>query len=251
VRDYCSGFYSKSGNLYGTTQEGGIGGGTVFKIAPDGTKTILYNFCSHADCIDGAGPYADMVFDKHGNLYGTASAAGSYGYGVVFKLAPDGTETVLHSFAGGSDGAEPVASPLRDKKGNLYGTTFLGGKCGGGTVFKIQPDGTESVLHIFCGHVDGAEPESALIMDRKGNLNGTTAYGGGSANCEYGCGTVFEVSLNGTETVLHVFKGRRDGAWPSAGLVEQGEIFYGTTGGGGSPYWCSGVGCGTIFEIAQ
>jgi uncharacterized repeat protein (TIGR03803 family) len=123
-----------AGNLYGTTYYGGAyGAGTVYKLAPDGTLTLLYSFNSS----DGANPSAGVMQDSAGNLYGTTSGGGAYGAGTVYKLAPSiGALTVLHTFDG-SDGANPTAGVIRDSAGNLYGTTSSGGTSGGGTVFQL------------------------------------------------------------------------------------------------------------------
>ena len=160
---------------------------------------MLYFFCTQPDCADGYGSFDSLILDQKGNLYGTTPGGGSDGYGAVFKLAPDGTETVLYSFMGGNDGAAPFAGLLTDKKGNFYGTTADGGgsdSCyyGCGTVFKLAPDGTETVLYRFCSQLecaDGTEPSDSLIVDKKGNLYGTTEQGGdGGAN---GGGIVFKL----------------------------------------------------------
>jgi len=134
------------GNLYGTTSSGGShSNGTVFRVSPTGEEKILYNFCSTAGCSDGAAPLSYLIADRQGNLYGTTANGGTNNYGVVFKLAPNRTETVLYRFSGGSDGANPEAGLAMDSEGNLYGTTYQGGDlsfCGGsgcGTVYKVTP----------------------------------------------------------------------------------------------------------------
>ncbi len=192
-----------SGNLYGTTWRGGTNDdGTVFKVAPDGTETVLYSFCSQANCTDGGVPFAGLHADSSGNLYGTTYSGGTNDDGTVFRLAPDGTETVLHSFAGGSDGAGPHAGLIGDSSGNLYGTTVNGGAEYSGTAFRVAPDGTETVLHsFFCSLAnnctDGALPYAGLIADSSGDLYGTTWLGGlSNAACDQylkGCGVVFEL----------------------------------------------------------
>ena len=256
-------------NLYGTTGYGGsagcddIGCGTVFEVAPDGAETVLYAFPGGAG---GTFPNSGVIMDKAGNLYGTTTEGGTVntncqgsGCGTVFKLAPNGTETVLYTFAGGSDGDTPQAGLIEDSAGNLYGTTSEGGNnsCtdgfGCGTVFKIAPDGTETTLYTFKGGTDGARPDSALIAGSAGNFYGETSEGGGTGCSGYGCGTVFELAADGTETVLHAFAGGNDGIGPSAGLImDKAGNLYGTTGGGGSGNCSIGedLGCGTIFEIA-
>lgn len=212
---------------------------------------VLYTFCSKANCSDGSGPEAGLIADQAGNLYGTTVGGGANGFGTVFRLAPDGTETVLYSFAAGGDGAYPHARLIMDGSGNFYGTTSGGGAggCGGsgcGTVFKLAPDGTETVLYVFGGGSDGGNP-NAVIMDKSGNLYGTTELGGGTGCYGSGCGTVFRLVPDGTETVLYAFTGGTDGGTPLAGLVmdDSGNLF-GTTEYGGSE---GIVPAGTIFEV--
>jgi uncharacterized repeat protein (TIGR03803 family) len=187
---YSGLIHDKAGNFYGTTEEGGsAGAGTIFKFAPGQGETVLYSFKSGND---GGYPVATLFLDKAGNLYGTTNGGGAGDFGTVFKLAPNGTETVLYSFQGGSDGAYPLSSLFEDASGNLYGTTG-GGDVGNdfGTVFKLAPNGTETVLYAFTGGSDGSQPQGGLIAnstDQKGALFGTTAYGGAN-----GYGTVFSV----------------------------------------------------------
>ena len=137
-----------SGNLYGTTLVGGsYSGGVVFKLSPSGTETVLYSFCSLPSCSDGANPFAGLIADRAGNLNGTTNfggTAGCGGCGVVSKLSPSGTETVLYSFCSlpsCSDGAAPAAGLIADSSGNLYGTTTYGGASGIGVVFKLSGTG--------------------------------------------------------------------------------------------------------------
>lgn len=215
------------GNLYGTTTAGGAYGfGTVFKLDTSGEETLLYSFAGGAD---GANPYSSgLIQDASSNLYGTTQGGGS-GYGVVFKLDTTGNETVLHSFTGGADGAnpDPYGRLIKDAKGNLYGTTYGGGS-GYGVVFKLDPAGSETVLHSFTGGADGANPEAGLTQDTAGNLYGTT-YGGGS-----GYGVVYKLDPTGKETVLHTFTGETDGRYPSGTLVrDTAGNLYGTTSSGG------------------
>jgi uncharacterized repeat protein (TIGR03803 family) len=236
-----------NGNLYGTTQyRGANGGGTVFEVTPSGTETVLYSFCAQSSCTDGSHPRAGLVRDTAGNLYGTTYDGGANGAGTVFEVTPSGTETVLYSFcaqSGCTDGSHPRADLVRDTKGNLYGTTYDGGTNGKGTVFKVSPSGTETVLHSFCaqsGCRDGSHPQAGLILDTKGNLYGTT-YGGGAKRK----GTVFEISPTGTETVLHSFAANGiDGYYPVAGLIlDANGNLYGTTLSGGAN------GGGTVFQV--
>lgn len=248
------------GNLYGVTYGTGNGRccGTVFKLAPDGTETVLYNFQGGND---GAGPTGALTADAEGNFYGVTGRGGgsgcenNYGCGTVFRLAPDGTENVLYAFAGGNDGAYPQAGLVVDSKGNLYGTTESGGGSGCydfgcGTVFKLAPDGTETLLHAFEGGNDGNWPTSPLIRSAKGDLYGTTPQGGNGACCGNCCGTVFKVAPDGTETVLYSFRGGNDGNSPFGGLIsEKHGNLYGTTYDGGGSLRCRG-GCGTVFKLS-
>jgi uncharacterized repeat protein (TIGR03803 family) len=206
------------------------------------TLTVLYSFSGGED---GGNPFADLVMDRDGNLYGTTASGGFSGFGTVFKVDNSGNETVLHSFSG-VDGAVPLAGLVLDREGNLYGTTAFGGSSfidnladsGNGTVFKVDSQGNETVLHSFMNVPDGEEPSAGLIMDRDGNLYGTAAGGGSS-----GDGTVFKVDGYGNETVLFSFSGV-DGANPLAGLVlDRDGNLYGTTAGGGSST------LGTVFKL--
>jgi uncharacterized repeat protein (TIGR03803 family) len=225
------------GNLYGTTFYGGTyGDGTVFKLSKTGAETVLYSFSGGAD---GRSPAAGLIRDGAGNLYGTTEFGGAFGNGTVFKLDAQGTETVLHSFAGQPDGAAPVADLMRDAAGNLNGTTYLGGVANLGTVFKLSKTGTETVLHSFTGQPDGAQPQAGLIGDGVGNLYGTTSAGGA-----YKRGTVFKLDTTNTETVLHSFRGKPDGRNPYGDLVRDAEgNLYGTTNIGGTSF------IGTVFRV--
>jgi uncharacterized repeat protein (TIGR03803 family) len=159
--------------------------------------------------------------------------------GTAFKLAPDGTETILHNFTGGADGSQPVAELLLDSAGNLYGTTFGGGDFLAGTVFKIDSTGNFSVLHSFNGN-DGTEPQAGLVQDAAGNLYGTTSLFGETTH-----GTVFELDPSGNETILHKFTVSTDGKTPTSTLVllKDGTL-YGTTDTGGG-----GNSAGIIFRL--
>jgi len=253
------------GNLYGTADGGGIltgvcafgGCGVVFKLAPSGHVAALYTFTGLAD---GFGPVAPLVRDAAGNFYGTTEWGGvgscSIGCGVVFKLDQAGNETVLHSFTGGTDGANPVYGGLTlDSGGNLYGTTNGGGdlSCGlsngtgCGVVFKIDPAGVQSVLYTFTGAADGGLPKAGVIRDTKGNLYGTTSEGGDlGSSCTFlgqsiGCGVVFKLSPSGNETVLHKFQST-DGDGPFGGLLFNQGYLYGTAVGGGGVIHSSAAG---------
>jgi uncharacterized repeat protein (TIGR03803 family) len=187
---------------------------------------------------DGSAPRADLIADAAGNLYGTTSWAGDCDYcGTVFKIAPDGTETVLHVFgAFKGDGELPEDAVTVDADGNLYGTTRNGGASGLGSVFKIAPDGTETILHSFSGMV--ANPYGGLLLDKKGNLTGTTFL--------Y-AGTVFKLTAGGKFKTLHTFDGVAEGSNPLDTLIsDRSGNLYGTLYLGG-PY--NGY-SGTIFELS-
>jgi len=270
--------FDPAGNLYGTTLTGGsssacyiYGCGTVFKLTPGSggswTQSVLHSFCSFTNCSDGKLPFASVIVDGAGTLYGTTFQGGSlsqcegFGCGVVFELTPkaDGSwkEEILHRFTGGRDGAVPEDSLLFDGSGNLYGTAHLGGhltQCGGfncGVVFELTPDShgswKEKVLHSFTGG-DGYGPFASLAFDKTGNLYGTTLLGGDLRLCGgTGCGVVFELTPNSkggwTETVLHRFLDH-PGAEPYVGVIldASGNV-YGTTSGDGSTTF------GSVFEI--
>jgi len=196
------------------------------------------------DGSDGATSNAPVIMDKSGNLYGTALQGGASNNGVVFEIAADGTESVLYSFAAGNDGCRPEAGLIEDKAGNLYGTTNQGGPADQGTVFKLAPDGTETVLYAFTDGNDGGMPQAGLIADRQGNLYGTATQGGVKGCYGDGCGTVFKLAPDGRFTTLHAFNGRGDGEYPQAALIadRRGNL-YGTAAGGGAH------GDGTVFKL--
>jgi uncharacterized repeat protein (TIGR03803 family) len=245
------------GDFYGTTSSGGANSaGTVFKIMPSGTITTLYSF-SYAGLgyvgtnPDGAFPYAGLVQDRDGFLYGTTFSGGANSTGTVFKITTAGAFTVLHTFSAldsQNDNADGTGADtlLPGKGGFLYGTTTAGGANGAGTVFKITTAGALTTLYSFgATSTDGAGP-SSLILGTDGNLYGTT-YGGG-AN---GTGTVFKITTSGAPTTLYSFGAtgsngiNSDGAQPEAALMQARDgALYGTTTSGGAD------GYGTIFTVA-
>jgi uncharacterized repeat protein (TIGR03803 family) len=237
-----------AGALYGTTLGGGTyGQGTVFKLTPTKngySESILYSFLGAA----GASPYASLIIDSNGALYGTAERGGAAGKGNVFKLTPSGnsySESVLYSFQGGNDGAGPLDSLLADNAGALYGTTSGGGGSAQlGTVFKLTPNGgsyQETVLHRFKGGADGSSPIGSLIADNSGALYGTASGSGAS-----GAGIVFKLAPVGnrySEKILFTFHGS-DGAGPAASLAADSTgALYSTTGSGGAHNF------GTVFKL--
>ena len=224
------------GNFYGTTGAGGANNiGTVFKLTPSGSETVVYSFAGGAD---GSTPAAQLIQGSDGNFYGTTVAGGASNNGTVFKITPGGTETVLYSIMGGNDGANPQAGVLQGSDGNFYGTTSVSGVHNAGTVFKVTPGGTETILYSFAGGNDGLDPVGSLIQGSDGNFYGTTLLGGTS-----NVGTVFKITPSGAETVLYSFAGS-DGAYPYAALFQGSDgNFYGTTNSGGT----SNI--GTVFRI--
>jgi uncharacterized repeat protein (TIGR03803 family) len=243
----------EAGSLYGTTFFGGVfacGCGTVFTLDPTGKETVLYSFTGYP--VDGADPYARVVRDRAGNLYGTASSGGAYGDGVVFKLDTTGKQTVLHTFTGGPDGGFPLGDLILDGAGNLYGTTFYGGKgcaLGCGVVFKLNKAGKFTLLHTFSGTPDGDGPHAGLLRDAAGNLYGTTSNGGA-----HGWGTVFKLDKTSKETILYSFTGGADGGRTrGSGLVRDpaGNLYGTTFSGGGGTCQGYGAGCGVVFMVSK
>lgn len=321
-----------AGNLYGTTLFGGdlsacnsSGCGVIFEVTPSSmTESVLHSFTGTTS--DGAQPEAGLIIDASGNLYGTTNNGGpttcfGYGCGVAFEVTPSSkSETVLHSFTGGTDGGLPLAGLMADSSFNLYGTTQGGSAtnsgtvfklinssgtyntlnvlysfsqfstpgngyipaggliadssnnfygtttsgggtgCGGygcGVVFKLAPPPTssgawtETPIYSFLGGSDGADSHAGLIEDAAGNLYGTTIFGGDSV-CQ--CGVVFKITPSGTESVLHAFTGGSDGSTPSGGLIQDAAgNLYGMTSLGGdlsaSACFATGSGCGVVFKI--
>jgi uncharacterized repeat protein (TIGR03803 family) len=242
------------GNVYGTTISGGPKGkgGTAFKLTrqANGTwsQTVLYNFCSRSGCADGGGPFAGLIFDAAGNLYGTTESGGAHVYGTVFELTPgsDGwKENVLHSFGFNSHGCCPKAGVVMDNAGNLFGTASV--------AFELSPGTSgwkETVLHNFTGHHgDGSGPWAGMILDEAGNAYGTTEMGGTNRSCGGGCGTVYELEpISGggwKEHILHDFGTVGDGAFPGVGalILDSAGNLYGTTNVGGA------TGYGTVFRL--
>jgi len=207
------------------------------KTAKGAKLTTLYTF---TDGGDGGSPYGGVIRDAQGNLYGTTFYGGASGEGSVFRVGKSGHETVLYSFGKTPDGDHPSANLLRDKSGSLYGTNYEGGANGFGAVFKVDSNGTETLIYSFQSGSDGEYPGSGLIEDSAGNFYGTTGYGGAS-----GYGTVFKISSSGTETILHSFTGT-DGEYPFCTLVrDSAGDFYGTTSSGGAS------GNGTVFKMSK
>jgi uncharacterized repeat protein (TIGR03803 family) len=225
------------GNLYGTMACGGdSNSGAIARLAPDGRITVVHHFTGS----DGSNPEGDLLRDGAGNLYGTTYEGGASNSGTIYKVTHEGTYSLLHSFAPDSDGSSPVGGLIKDHFGNLYGTAYSHGSLGAGTVFKLAPDATFTVLHSF-GTVDGTgyAPSCCLVSDASGNLFGTTQSGGAS-----GSGTVFRLAPDGTHVVLYSFSGGNDGAQPFGLAWGRAGVLYGLTSVGGSD------GAGTLFKLA-
>jgi uncharacterized repeat protein (TIGR03803 family) len=224
------------GNLYGTTQDGGnSGSGTIFIYSPTTAKSTLYSFSGS----DGAHPWSGLVRDKDGNLLGTTVNGGKFDAGTVFKLNTANNLTVLYSFTDGKDGGFPYAGLVRDKKGNLYGTTVVG-QNSSGTVFKLTLKQEFKVLHRFTQPLDGATPYAGLLRDSDGNLYGSTFKGGA-----HGAGCVFRINSSRLENILYDFNGGVDGNGPYLGALvrDSSGNLYGTTKQGGT------MNLGTVFRL--
>jgi len=177
------------GNLYSVASQGGTSGeGVLYKLSQNGKLTVLQSFA--AGTMDGCYPYGTPAADTKGNLYGTTAGCGSSNAGIVWKVSKNGTESVLHNFAGGSsDGEYPLAGVILDSKGNLYGDTQVGGASNLGTVFELNKKGALTLLHSFPGSSDGKLLYDGLIRDAEGHLYGTTLNGGSG-----GYGTVWKLT---------------------------------------------------------
>jgi uncharacterized repeat protein (TIGR03803 family) len=231
------------GNLYGTTEYGGPANvGTVFKVDATGKETVLYSFTGgFVGSKDGGFPDGGVIRDAAGNLYGATVAGGPDNFGTVYKVDAAGNETVLHAFTGANiDGEYPQGALAQDSAGNLYGTTQIGGTANGGTIFKVDPAGNESVLFSFTQQAQGADPQSSLVRDAAGNLYGNTGLSGA-----HDWGVVFKFDpATGAETVLHNFGNGFDGRAPIGALtLDSAGHIYGATQQGGS------ADAGTVFVI--
>jgi len=245
--------FDSSGNLYGTTSAGGIAGvGTVFELSPrtagGWSEKILHSFTNGKD---GNTPYAGLIIDASGNLYGTTLEGGFQGLGSVFELSPKSgggwTEKVIYSFHESNDGIFPRAGLTMDAAGNLYGTTSESTSADVGTVFELSPTSsgtwTEKILFSFSG-ANGSTPEGGVVFDAAGNLYSTTEEGGA-----YGYGAVFELSPSSSgwsETVLYSFNNNGvDPLYPFAGLaIDSAGNLYGTAVDGAA------FGGGAVFELS-
>jgi uncharacterized repeat protein (TIGR03803 family) len=229
------------GNLWGTTAAGGTGCtdcGTIYKISPSGTLSVVYNLNESS----GYDPAVGLTLSTSGDFYGVGGLSAG-GFGTVFKITGSGALTVLRNFDN-TNGNDPEGALTQGTDGNFYGTTNFGGSDDVGTVFKITPGGTLTTLQSF--DVDnGAYPYGQLVQGTDGSFYGVTEEGGDLECSNGGCGTVFKITPGGVFTLLHSFSGS-DGEFPVGGLV-QGENgdFYGTTMEGGA------FSIGTVFEITS
>jgi uncharacterized repeat protein (TIGR03803 family) len=229
------------GNFYGTSSSGGdANAGTVFQLTPAGALTRLYSFTGGAD---GGYPFAGLVQGADGNFYGTSSSGGAAGAGTIFQITSSGSFTVLYSFTGGADGANPYAGLIPGADGNFYGTSSSGGSSYAGTVFQLTPAGTFAVLYSFTGGADGGYPIGGVIQATDGNFYGTTYQGG-----PFNAGVVFQLSPAGSLNVLYTFTGGADGAYPYAGVIQGADGgFYGMALIGGDV----STSAGTVFRVTS
>ena len=246
----------ENGELFGSTGSGGdYGFGTIFKVTPAGTLTVLHSFCADSDCPDGDQPLSALVRAADGAFYGTTWAGGTRESGVVFRITPEGAFTVLYTFCsqqGCADGANPFGALVQGEDGALYGATFYGGLNRDGTVFKITLAGQLSSLYSFCSEracSDGKRIADGLTPGPDGELYGVTEYGGLGGSCIVSnCGTIFKITTSGVLTRLYSFCSEpscEDGAQPVAALVRASNgAFFGQTEAGGG-----GLGDGVIFRF--
>jgi uncharacterized repeat protein (TIGR03803 family) len=244
------------GNLYGTTNAGGVDSfilgtaGTIFKLDSAGNETILHNFTG----ADGASPTGGVIRDPDGNLYGTTQRGGdltqcrSAGCGTIFKLDPSGTLTTLHVFESGTDGSFPTGG-LISFNGELYGVTEEGGSnqdCG--TIFKVSKNGLYHVIYRFTGGIVGQDPRG-LTADTAGNLYGVAYIGGDRA----GRGLVFKLDTTDHLTDVFLFPGGAGGSQPVGRILRDvSGNFHGMTQQGGY-FKCvhSGQGCGVVYRVSS
>jgi uncharacterized repeat protein (TIGR03803 family) len=233
---YAGLIQGKDGNLYGTAEGGGSSFyGSIFRMTLAGGLTTLYSF---TDGNNGANPHARLVQGTNGNFYGTTDSGGTNGYGTIFKMTSGGVVSFLHSFTGGSDGADPQTGLTQGADGNFYGASYQGGANSFGSIYKMAPNGAVTAVYEFTGSADGAYPYADLVQGKDGHFYGTTLEGGAN-----GYGTVFGLTTNGTLTTLASFN-YTNGAYPQAGVILGTDgSFYGTTLEGGAG------GYGTVFNL--
>jgi len=222
-----------NGSLYGTAEFGGLvntscpsGCGVVYQIPPGGTESALYSFKGTA-ASDGQAP-TSVTQGTDGNLYGATISGGPGNFGTIFALTTGGTETILHSFLGTSDGSSPAAALIEGADGSFYGTAIFGGTAGAGTIFNVTTAGVETTLYSFTGSPDGAVPTGNLLLASDGEFYGATDDGGNVTTCNSGCGTVFSLTTTGQESILYNFPAA--GTTTSPVAPEPGGLIQGTDG---------------------
>jgi uncharacterized repeat protein (TIGR03803 family) len=249
------------GSFYGTTTFGGGSSscGTIYRITNSGTSSGGFKLLHDFDKTDGCNPKAALVLGTDGNFYGATSNGGTCaangGCGVVFQVTPAGKVTVLHNFAGGTDGYGSLAPLIQGSDGNFYGTTqeVFAGQRFPGNVFQITPTGTYTILHALNGTTDGAQPATGLVQATDGNFYGAAAIGGNSTNgncsSDGGCGTLFQVTAGGSYSVLYNFD-FTTGFLPFYALVQHtnGVLFGVARGGSVNGGLCGDVGCGVVYS---
>lgn len=241
------------GSLYGTANGSGAhGGGTVFRITTTGTFSVLYNFCSQANCADGKFPMGNLTLSPTGDIVGTTSLGGANGLGTVFEVSLAGQLTTLYSFPKAIViGGNVANGVILGTDGSYYGTTFAGGKTDEGTVFRLMQSG-QVRAYSFCSQpacADGDEPTSALVQGTDGNFYGTTQEPATTYK-----GNIFQITPAGVFTSLYDFcsVSCTDGENPSAGLVQGTDgNFYGVTGAGGITTSACVVGCGVVYSLSM
>jgi uncharacterized repeat protein (TIGR03803 family) len=245
----CSGVtLGTDGNFYGTCANGGLvngnPGGTLIRVTPAGTVTVLHDFVEVGSTTDGCNPYSPPIQGIDGNFYGVTVGCGTYGAGMVYKITLAGVYSNLYSFQGGTGDIQyPYDALVQGTDGNFWGTGYEGGAVGGnGGVFKITPAGKETLVYSFQGQgIDGQNPYGSLIQGTDGNYYGTTLAGG-----PHQFGTVFQLTPKGVETALYNFPSQTDGAYPRLALTQGSDgLLYGIATD------CAGGGCGQagLFTI--
>lgn len=230
----------QDGLLYGTSQEGGrIGRGTIFSVSKDGQIVVLYSFTS----LTGENPNGELLQLSDGSLVGTASYGGRNGVGVVFMNDRRGGHTILHDFAGGKDGAFPLAGLTHGPDGKLYGTAVAEGKDNNGVLYRLDADGSNYQVFYRPKTAAGVQPRARLVLGPDGSLLGTMALGG--RRDLSGDGVAFSITTSGDYKVLVRLDDGTSGGWPDMGLTDaKNGLFYGLTNLGGA------YGLGTVFRFA-
>jgi uncharacterized repeat protein (TIGR03803 family) len=238
-----------AGNLYGVTIDGaGANYGTLFRVDGQGNETVLHVFGRHVFQAEGVNPNS-LVRDAAGNLYGTTQICVVICGGQVFSFTPKTGMTVLHSFSGTPDGNEPLGGVVRDCCGNTYGTTNTGGTSGFGTVYRLDKNNNETVLHSFSGGWDGANPQGPLTSAGGGIFYGTTIGRRLDNHNQLMIGTLFRIDSTGKLAVMHRFGGAPDGEVPIGNLLldTAGNIYGIAQRGGNTAVTPSG--CGIVFKV--